>query len=130
MHVHVCQYVIYLYSLSLGAFFIPYLLFLLLCGVPLFFMEASYGQFSSLSPISVWRMCPLFKGGVLYRALSVLIKKPSTCQELFIVLCLLCCLGIANLNCDVGPMLHILPRTTKNEYGNRIEVGSQEGFRN
>nr|XP_022327327.1 sodium- and chloride-dependent GABA transporter 1-like [Crassostrea virginica] len=45
-----------------GAFFIPYLFFLLLCGVPLFFMEASYGQFSSLSPISVWRMCPLFKG--------------------------------------------------------------------
>ena len=41
------------------------------------------------------------------------------------VLSLLCCLGIANLNCDVGPMLHILPRTTKNENGNRIEVGSQ-----
>ncbi|XP_062586471.1 sodium- and chloride-dependent GABA transporter 1-like isoform X2 [Saccostrea cucullata] len=45
-----------------GAFFIPYIMFLVLCGVPLFFMEASYGQFSSLSPISVWRMCPLFKG--------------------------------------------------------------------
>ncbi|XP_048773642.1 sodium- and chloride-dependent GABA transporter 1-like isoform X2 [Ostrea edulis] len=45
-----------------GAFFIPYVIFLILCGVPLFFLEASYGQFSSLSPISVWRMCPLFKG--------------------------------------------------------------------
>ncbi|XP_061183571.1 sodium- and chloride-dependent GABA transporter 1-like isoform X1 [Saccostrea echinata] len=45
-----------------GAFFIPYVMFLVLCGVPLFFLEASYGQFSSLSPISVWRMCPLFKG--------------------------------------------------------------------
>ncbi|XP_033742755.1 sodium- and chloride-dependent glycine transporter 1-like isoform X1 [Pecten maximus] len=45
-----------------GAFFIPYFIFLLLCGYPLFFMEASYGQFSSLSPITTWRMSPLFKG--------------------------------------------------------------------
>ncbi|KAK3099623.1 hypothetical protein FSP39_007129 [Pinctada imbricata] len=45
-----------------GAFFIPYFTFLLLCGFPLFFMETSYGQFSSLSPIAVWRMIPLFKG--------------------------------------------------------------------
>lgn len=45
-----------------GAFFIPYVFFLVMCGVPLFFMEASYGQFSSLSPISIWRICPLFKG--------------------------------------------------------------------
>lgn len=48
-----------------GAFFIPYVFFLVMCGVPLFFMEASYGQFSSLSPISIWRICPLFKGKYL-----------------------------------------------------------------
>ncbi|KAL5012420.1 hypothetical protein ScPMuIL_010971 [Solemya velum] len=45
-----------------GAFLIPYTIFLVLCGVPLFFMEISYGQFASLSPITVWRMSPLFKG--------------------------------------------------------------------
>lgn len=45
-----------------GAFFVPYVLFLFLCGFPLFFLEVSYGQFSSLSPIAVWRMSPLFKG--------------------------------------------------------------------
>ncbi|KAK7096784.1 sodium- and chloride-dependent glycine transporter 1-like [Littorina saxatilis] len=45
-----------------GAFFIPYFLFLMLCGLPLFFMEVSYGQFSSLSPLAIWRICPLFKG--------------------------------------------------------------------
>ncbi|XP_041356847.1 sodium- and chloride-dependent glycine transporter 1-like [Gigantopelta aegis] len=45
-----------------GAFLIPYVVFLLLCGVPLFFLEISYGQFASLSPISVWKMSPLFKG--------------------------------------------------------------------
>lgn len=45
-----------------GAFFIPYIIFLLLCGFPLFFLEVSFGQFSSLSPVTIWRICPLFKG--------------------------------------------------------------------
>lgn len=45
-----------------GAFFIPYVIFLCLCGVPLFFLETAYGQFSSLSPIAAWRMVPMFKG--------------------------------------------------------------------
>ncbi|XP_064625703.1 sodium- and chloride-dependent glycine transporter 1-like [Lineus longissimus] len=45
-----------------GAFLIPYFMFLLIGGIPLFFMELIIGQFSSLSPISVWDMCPLFKG--------------------------------------------------------------------
>ncbi|CAH1773216.1 unnamed protein product [Owenia fusiformis] len=45
-----------------GAFLIPYFTFLIICGIPLFFMELTLGQFSSLSPISVWKMCPLFKG--------------------------------------------------------------------
>ncbi|KAK2183053.1 hypothetical protein NP493_325g02062 [Ridgeia piscesae] len=30
--------------------------------MPLFFLEVSYGQFASLSPITVWRMSPFFKG--------------------------------------------------------------------
>ncbi|XP_011414893.3 sodium- and chloride-dependent glycine transporter 1 [Magallana gigas] len=45
-----------------GAFLIPYVIFLFLCGVPLFFLEISYGQFASLSPITVWKISPLFKG--------------------------------------------------------------------
>ena len=53
----------YLFS---GAFLIPYVIFLVLCGLPLFFMEVSYGQFASLSPITVWRMSPLFKGKYIY----------------------------------------------------------------
>ncbi|XP_064636103.1 sodium- and chloride-dependent glycine transporter 1-like isoform X2 [Lineus longissimus] len=45
-----------------GAFLVPYLTFLFLCGMPLFFLEVSFGQFSSLSPISAWKVSPLFKG--------------------------------------------------------------------
>ncbi|XP_060600732.1 sodium- and chloride-dependent GABA transporter 1-like isoform X2 [Ruditapes philippinarum] len=45
-----------------GAFFIPYVIFLCLCGIPLFFMETVYGQFSSLSPIAIWNISPMFKG--------------------------------------------------------------------
>ncbi|XP_067948115.1 sodium- and chloride-dependent glycine transporter 1-like isoform X2 [Watersipora subatra] len=45
-----------------GAFLIPYLIMLLICGVPLFFMELAFGQFASLGPITMWRAVPLFKG--------------------------------------------------------------------
>ena len=45
-----------------AVFLIPYLIFLTLCGMPLFFLEVSYGQFASLGPISAWKMSPIFKG--------------------------------------------------------------------
>jgi len=45
-----------------GAFLIPYLLMLTLGALPLFYMELVLGQFHRQGPISVWRICPLFKG--------------------------------------------------------------------
>lgn len=45
-----------------GAFLIPYILSLALVGLPAFFMELAFGQFASLGPITIWRVCPLFKG--------------------------------------------------------------------
>uniref|UniRef100_A0A8C6T9I0 Transporter n=1 Tax=Neogobius melanostomus TaxID=47308 RepID=A0A8C6T9I0_9GOBI len=46
-----------------GAFFIPYLLFLVTCGIPLFIMETALGQYTSLGGIMCWRkICPLFEG--------------------------------------------------------------------
>nr|CAB3266306.1 sodium- and chloride-dependent GABA transporter 1 [Phallusia mammillata] len=45
-----------------GAFLVPYLIFLLICGIPLFFLELSLGQFGALGPVSIWKVCPMFKG--------------------------------------------------------------------
>jgi hypothetical protein len=52
--------------LSLGAFLVPYLLMLALCGIPLFFMESTLGQFASTSCITLFRICPLFKGNIIW----------------------------------------------------------------
>ncbi|XP_023214582.1 sodium- and chloride-dependent glycine transporter 1-like [Centruroides sculpturatus] len=45
-----------------GAFLVPYILFLVICGMPLFFLELSFGQFASLGPVAIWKISPLFKG--------------------------------------------------------------------
>ncbi|XP_043944399.1 sodium- and chloride-dependent GABA transporter 2-like [Protopterus annectens] len=46
-----------------GAFFVPYILFLVTCGIPVFFMEISIGQYTSQGGITCWRkLCPLFEG--------------------------------------------------------------------
>ncbi|KAG9335218.1 hypothetical protein JZ751_005573 [Albula glossodonta] len=46
-----------------GAFFIPYLIFLFTCGIPVFFLETSLGQFTSEGGITCWRkISPLFEG--------------------------------------------------------------------
>ncbi|XP_021339166.1 uncharacterized protein LOC110440421 isoform X2 [Mizuhopecten yessoensis] len=45
-----------------GAFFIPYAIMLVFCGVPLVYLELAFGQYASLGPITVWKAVPLFKG--------------------------------------------------------------------
>ncbi|KAK7097592.1 sodium-dependent proline transporter-like [Littorina saxatilis] len=45
-----------------GAFLIPYVIMLIICGLPLFFFELSFGQFASIGPITIWRVSPIFRG--------------------------------------------------------------------
>ncbi|KAL5012798.1 hypothetical protein ScPMuIL_011349 [Solemya velum] len=45
-----------------GAFLIPYVIMLVLAGLPLFFFELCLGQFSSEGPITVWKVLPIATG--------------------------------------------------------------------
>uniref|UniRef100_H3BDU1 Transporter n=2 Tax=Latimeria chalumnae TaxID=7897 RepID=H3BDU1_LATCH len=57
-----------------GAFFIPYLLMLVLVGIPLLYMELSVGQYTQLGPVhALAKLCPLLKGvGMASVAISFL----------------------------------------------------------
>ena len=44
-------------------FFIPYFVFLLFCGIPVFFLETALGQYTSEGGVTAWRkIFPMFEG--------------------------------------------------------------------
>ncbi|XP_023666958.1 sodium-dependent dopamine transporter [Paramormyrops kingsleyae] len=45
-----------------GAFLVPYLFFMLIAGMPLFYMELALGQYHREGAAGVWKICPIFKG--------------------------------------------------------------------
>ncbi|XP_034028465.1 sodium- and chloride-dependent creatine transporter 1 [Thalassophryne amazonica] len=45
-----------------GVFLIPYLLFVFIGGIPVFFLEVALGQFMKQGGVSAWNIAPLFKG--------------------------------------------------------------------
>ncbi|ELT93916.1 hypothetical protein CAPTEDRAFT_177468 [Capitella teleta] len=45
-----------------GAFLIPYVISMILCGYPLMFIEMALGQYAGRSVVEVWKCCPLFEG--------------------------------------------------------------------
>jgi len=45
-----------------GTFLIPYTLTVLLCGIPVLFLETFLGQFASTGAITIWNVSPIFKG--------------------------------------------------------------------
>ncbi|XDV29500.1 hypothetical protein PO909_032619, partial [Leuciscus waleckii] len=51
------------YKYGGGAFLIPYLVFVVTCGVPLFLLETAMGQYTREGGITCWhRLCPLAEG--------------------------------------------------------------------
>ena len=46
-----------------GAFILPYIIMLILCGIPLLYMEMAIGQFTKHGPVIAFQqLCPLMKG--------------------------------------------------------------------
>jgi len=45
-----------------GAFLFPYIILMVLCGIPLYFLEIAMSQFSGKGPWKFWDICPLFRG--------------------------------------------------------------------
>ncbi|XP_048247889.1 sodium- and chloride-dependent betaine transporter-like isoform X1 [Haliotis rufescens] len=45
-----------------GAFLIPFVTFLVITGLPMFYLEAALGQFSGKGAVQLWNFCPLLKG--------------------------------------------------------------------
>ena len=51
-----------------GAFLIPYIIMLILCGIPLLYMELAVGQYTRRGPIgALGKLCPLLKGKLFHR---------------------------------------------------------------
>ncbi|KAJ3597854.1 hypothetical protein NHX12_001370 [Muraenolepis orangiensis] len=46
----------------IGAFLVPYMFFMVIAGMPLFYMELALGQYNREGAAGVWKICPIFKG--------------------------------------------------------------------
>ena len=51
---------------STGAFLIPYIIMLFVCGIPLFYMELAVGQYTRLGPFgALGTLCPILKASFI-----------------------------------------------------------------
>ena len=55
------------FLIVVGAFLIPYFLMLIICGIPLLYMELAVGQWTQRGPIgALQQLCPFFIGEYAY----------------------------------------------------------------
>lgn len=45
-----------------GVFLVPYAIMLFCTGIPIFYLEIAFGQYSGMGPVTIWESIPLFKG--------------------------------------------------------------------
>nr|XP_002126972.1 sodium- and chloride-dependent GABA transporter 2 [Ciona intestinalis] len=50
------------YTYGGGAFLIPYIMFAVLCGFPMLFLEVALGQYTREGAVNAWNLSPLMKG--------------------------------------------------------------------
>lgn len=72
--IHINQFPL---NLCQGAFLVPYLFFMVIAGMPLFYMELAVGQYNREGAAGVWKICPIFKG--TKRRKVCWIKDPACC---------------------------------------------------
>ena len=86
--IHYLYYLHYLHYLHIypqsggGAFLLPYLVMLLLCGIPLLYMELAVGQYTGRGPIgALGQLCPILKGEQRFTPLQMNILDTDTCNR-------------------------------------------------
>ena len=65
-----------LFCLVPGAFLIPFTIMLFISGIPLVYLELSFGQFASEGVVTVWRASPFFQGLSFISKLNVSSRWP------------------------------------------------------
>ena len=65
----------------LGAFLVPYMVFVVTCGVPLFLLETAIGQYTQEGSITVWKkLCPLAEGNQFTLWCRLLLRNATKCK--------------------------------------------------
>lgn len=67
-----------------GAFLVPYLFFMVIAGMPLFYMELALGQYNREGAAGVWKICPIFKGQLAHKCAQQTCRSVSTRPRAFL----------------------------------------------
>ncbi|CAJ1051706.1 putative sodium- and chloride-dependent neutral and basic amino acid transporter B(0+) [Xyrichtys novacula] len=122
-----------------GAFLFPFFLMLVLCGVPLFFLETSIGQFCSQGPINVWRAVPILQGVGFSMVMSPLPWSKcyswadELCSSTPLVYCNISGVSVANWTqanstCPPSNMIKVPVQSPSEQYWDRVALQRSSGM--